>query len=148
MTSPEHEGGRALSPQHPAPETTCRQAADLGQQGSPTALSATTAEECERCARFERFHEQNPHVYALLVSYCREWASATGRRRFGIRAPWERMRWQLAITTTGDAFKLNDHYAPFYARLIAYQEPDLRELFETRRAAEADAWAAGLGGAA
>ena len=96
--------------------------------------SPTTAD------RFERFHRGNPHVYALLVDLTREWKIATDGQKIGLRCVWEQLRWQLAITTTGVDYKLNDHYPPYYARLIAHQEPDLRGLFELRKSPEADAW--------
>lgn len=95
-------------------------------------------------ARFQKFHEDNPHIYTLLVHYCREWAKSSGRRKFGIRAPWERMRWQLSVQTIrpeGEP-KLNDHMTSFYARIIAAQEPDLADLLETRRSI-ADEWIGG-----
>lgn len=80
---------------------------------------------------FERFHAANPEIYDLLVKYARELRAAR-RRRGGIRMIWERMRWDLAIQTQGDSFKLNDHYTSFYARLIMRQEPDLDGFFSTR----------------
>lgn len=93
--------------------------------------------------RFVAFHDANPRVYAELVDLCREFARATGRRKFGVRQPWERLRWNIAVRTTrpeGEP-KLNDWYLPYYARLIDRQETDLAGLFEFRRAPEADAWA-------
>ncbi len=91
--------------------------------------------------RFERFHATNPHIYDLLVGYCRAWAG-TGRVLFGIRAPWERMRWELGVHTDSTDFKLNDHYTSFYARLIVEQEPDLAALLSLRQSVEADEWIA------
>jgi hypothetical protein len=104
--------------------------------------------------RFEAFHEANPIIYMMLVDRCRQWA-ATGRTSFGLRQPWERLRWDLAIHTTGEPYKLNDHHVPYYARMIVACEPDLATMLALRRADEADAWAAerfpemfGTGGAA
>jgi hypothetical protein len=81
--------------------------------------------------RFAAFHDANPHVYAELVRLCREW-QAKGRRRLGVGMLWEVMRWNLALRTTSDDFKLNDHYRSRYARLIMERELDLRGIFETR----------------
>lgn len=81
--------------------------------------------------RFEEFHAENPHVYVFLLRFARE-AKATGKRRIGIRMVWERMRWELMITTRDEAgWKLNDHYTSRYARLLM-DEPGLEELFEIR----------------
>lgn len=85
--------------------------------------------------RFEQFHDDNPRVYAILVRLAREWVQATGRRTLGIKALWERARWEMAITTRGDEFKLNNNYHAFYARKIMAQEPDLAGIFKLRRSA-------------
>jgi hypothetical protein len=93
----------------------------------------TTAE------RFEQFHASNPHVYRHLVRLARLWVGTTGRHKLGIGQLWERLRWDLAIETGDVDYALNNIYRAFYARLIMAQEPDLIDLFETRRSA-ADAW--------
>jgi hypothetical protein len=76
---------------------------------------------------FEEFHKLNPHVYRILVRLARRWLR-TGRQKGSI-----------AMSTTDDEYKLNDHYKAFYARLIMWREPDLDGLFDLR-AAEADVW--------
>lgn len=96
----------------------------------------------EMSARFERFHEENPAVYATLVRLAREWVERTGRHKIGIATLYERVRWEIAITTTDPDFKINDHYRAYYARLIMQQEPDLAGLFDLR-ASEADQWIRG-----
>jgi hypothetical protein len=86
--------------------------------------------------RFEAFHSANPHVYAELRRLALE-AKRNGARKIGIRMLWEVMRWnQRGYLHTDDpnssTFKLNDHYPPFYARLLTTQEPELAGLFELR----------------
>jgi hypothetical protein len=82
---------------------------------------------------FLAFHHANPCVYRELVRRAR-WAAQHGARKLGIRMLWEVLRWDVTFHTVrleGEP-KLNDHWPPFYARLIQAQEPDLRGLFETR----------------
>lgn len=81
--------------------------------------------------RFWAFHEQNPHVYRALVQLARQ-LKAAGRRRFGIGALFERLRFEAALRTWGDEFRLNNNYRSRYARLIMRQEPDLDGFFELR----------------
>lgn len=81
-------------------------------------------------ARFAAFHAENPRVYALLVRFAREVKSRG--RVCGIRLLWERMRWELMVTTVGDDFRLNNVFTSRYARLIMREEPDLAGFFETR----------------
>jgi hypothetical protein len=80
---------------------------------------------------FADFHGANPRVYAALVRLARE-AKARGRKRLGIGMLFERVRWDLAMETAGDEFKVNNSFRSRYARLIAKQEPDLADFFEFR----------------
>lgn len=84
-------------------------------------------------AGFAAFHRDNPKVYAALVRFARE-AKAAGRTRIGIKALIERFRWYTAVEVNGagDGFKINNSWAPFYARLIA-SDSEFRDLFEVRR---------------
>lgn len=82
---------------------------------------------------WERFHADNPHVYARLVALARRWREARPGSRLGIAVLFERLRWDLAMETTGEPLKLNNNYKSLYARLMMDREPDLDGLFETRR---------------
>jgi hypothetical protein len=81
---------------------------------------------------FREFHDANPAVYAELRKLALQ-LRAAGRTRYGIMALLNIVRWQRALKTTDDEFKLNNNFAPFYARLIAEQEPTLRYFFSMRR---------------
>ncbi len=52
----------------------------------------------------------------------------------GIKMLFEALRRSYAMTTADDAadFKLNNNGAPFYARLLCINEPELVGAFETR----------------
>lgn len=82
--------------------------------------------------RFAAFHSANPHVYALLVELARA-AKAAGKQRLGMKALWERCRWELEVATRGDDFRLNNDHTSFYSRLLMGNEPDLAGFFEIRR---------------
>ena len=60
-------------------------------------------------------------------------ARRAGKTRVGIKALWERMRWDFFVTNRNDDFKLNNDFTSRYARLIAQNEPDLVGMFEVRR---------------
>jgi hypothetical protein len=106
---------------------------------STNADPTATPEERAKIRRFEQFHEMNPHVYAHLVQLATEWIDATGKTVCGITLIYNKARWDLAVKTAGDEFELNNDYAPFYARMIMWNEPDLAGLFH-RRASVADKW--------
>jgi hypothetical protein len=82
---------------------------------------------------FARFHAQNPRVYDRLVELCRRWVAKRPGQRLGVKMLFERLRWDLAMETTGEPLKLNNNYTALYAREIMEREPDLADLFETRR---------------
>lgn len=82
---------------------------------------------------FAEFHRENPRVYDVLVRLARS-AHDRGKQRIGIGLLWERMRWELWIETAGaEDYKLNNNFRSRYARLIMDREPDLSDMFETRR---------------
>ncbi len=80
---------------------------------------------------FREFHAENPHVYRLLRDGALELRLA-GWKHFGIAALYEGLRYQRALETTTDDFKLNNDFRALYARLLMEQEPELHGLFETR----------------
>lgn len=82
-------------------------------------------------ARFEEFHRKNPMVYKTMVRMTRQ-AKARGAKRVGMQMIMEVMRWNRLIRTNGDPYKLNNSYAPYYARLIIERNPDLEGIFEMR----------------
>jgi len=111
----------------------------------PEETSPPAARPLTKAARFELFNAENPHVLRLLITQCEQAASADNTR-FGLRQPWESIRWDIRTRTVrlpGDP-KLNDHLVPYYARLIAFLRPDLGELLEFRAAPDADAWIADI----
>lgn len=82
--------------------------------------------------RFELFHRDNPKVYAMLVSLCREVRDRKPLAKIGIAMLWERMRWFFAFEVAGEKeYKLNNDFRSRYARLLM-KEPGLKDLFETR----------------
>jgi hypothetical protein len=80
---------------------------------------------------FLRFHDENPAVYALLVRLAYE-AKDAGMRTLGIKALYERARWDFNLDTTSTSPKLNNNYTSQYARLIMAREPRLDGLFNLR----------------
>jgi hypothetical protein len=82
--------------------------------------------------RFRRFHRANPEVFTLFVRFARE-AKARGKQRFGAKAIWERLRWEMSLQT-GEAPSLNNDYTACYARLAIETYPEeFAGFFETRR---------------
>ena len=71
-------------------------------------------------------------VWRLFVQYACD-AKAAGRQRYSAKAILERIRWHVSIETAGDAFKINNNWAPDLARKLARELPDeFADFFETR----------------
>jgi len=85
---------------------------------------------------WEEFHAANPAVWELFERYAIEAAAKAGRaHRIGARMVWERIRWHVWIETrdpAGQAWRLNDHYVPYYARHFLAAHPELGQVFELR----------------
>lgn len=104
---------------------------------TPTPIAPTVPTNHARGASlpemFAAFHAANPHVYhalrRLAINMVRR-----GQHKIGVKMLFEVLRWQHAMTThdAASAFKLNNNYAPFYARLLMDNEPELNGVFETR----------------
>lgn len=81
---------------------------------------------------FLKFHHDNPHVYRMLVKFARQ-VKDSGRRRYGIKSLFERLRWHMAFEVKSETdFKLNNNYTSRYARLLMENETDLDGVFATR----------------
>jgi hypothetical protein len=81
--------------------------------------------------KFREFHAANPEVYQQLRALALQ-LHRRGRPRYGIGALVEVLRWNRAIQTTDEDYKINHNYKAFYARLLMKQEPELAGFFETR----------------
>lgn len=82
---------------------------------------------------FIEFDRDNPRIYQLLCRFADQ-ALAAGRARLGISLLFERIRWEVYITTaSNDEFKLNNNHRAYYARKWLREHPEHPEFFATRR---------------
>lgn len=81
--------------------------------------------------KFAHFHRLNPHVYSRLRQLALD-LKGRGRNKYGIAGLFEVLRWEHAMTTTDDDFKLNNNYRAYYARLLMANEPELDDFFAIR----------------
>jgi hypothetical protein len=86
--------------------------------------------------RFERFHREHPEVYKELVRLARQKLAARARKgrqlHIGIGNLVEAVRWHEDDDDAPVLPQINNSYRSRYARLMAEQEPDLRDVFEMR----------------
>lgn len=80
---------------------------------------------------FIKFHQNNSHVYQLIIKYTKQvWSS--GHRTFGMGAIFERIRWDYAVSTNAKPFKLNNNYRSRYVKLMERDFPNLKGFFRSR----------------
>lgn len=80
---------------------------------------------------FEKFDAENPQVYERLKRLSMQLV-IKGHKHYGISGLFEVLRWQHAMETTGNEFKLNNNFRAHYARLLMKNEPILAAFFRTR----------------
>jgi|3_EtaG_2_1085321.scaffolds.fasta_scaffold190988_2 hypothetical protein len=82
--------------------------------------------------QFRIYHEKNPEVYLEILDTTRTLKRA-GHNFYGMKSIIEVVRWHRNIKTRGgEEFKINNNYAPFYARMIMAREPELSDFFNIR----------------
>jgi hypothetical protein len=83
--------------------------------------------------RFAQFHNQNQHIYDMLVALTRIMKAKKTMKRWSVYAAYELVRYQWnPHTRTFNEYKLPNEYRPRYARLIMKQEADLDGFFRTK----------------
>jgi len=90
-----------------------------------------TGEDDSINGRFQSFHAANPKVAYMLTQMALQ-LQHNGVKRWGIKALYEALRYQVLIATGKDGFRLNNDYTSRYARLIMDTEPALTGFFSTR----------------
>jgi len=83
--------------------------------------------------KFEEFHRLNPLVADLLEGMANELIKR-GRKKVGIKMLMEVARWSYQMDTDDPSsdFKINNNYAPYYARLLIERHPNWESVFELR----------------
>ena len=109
------------------PDSPTRLTLDLQTLVTPERIVGASIQE-----RFEEFHRSNQWVLTELEKLARQMIDA-GRTRLSIETLVGRIRWDYDLTTTGDPFRVNDHYTSRYVRLMIERNPSWDSVFTTRR---------------
>jgi hypothetical protein len=79
------------------------------------------------------WHLDNPHVWQLFERFALEAIRAGATRTSG----WlivNRIRWETAVITRGDDFKISNDFVALYVRLFQHSHPKYRHMFSTKPA--------------
>jgi hypothetical protein len=85
-------------------------------------------------AKFLDFDAANPHVYTEF-EHCALKLIERGRKHYGAQGVIEHIRYETAIRTVGDEFKINNDFAAYYARMFEARNPQYTGFFSKRRSA-------------
>jgi len=94
--------------------------------------------------RYRLWRDANPRVLALFRHFAEQ--MLVHKRRFGVKALAERVRWEIRTTWEQDAqgFKINNDFPAYIAREFIREDPRFGALIETRIVREGDEDTAGL----
>jgi hypothetical protein len=81
--------------------------------------------------KFKTYDAENPEVWELFKRFTFEVINA-GRKHTSANMIFYRIRYETAVSTVGDRFKVNSAYTASYARKFEEDYPQHRGLFETR----------------
>jgi len=81
--------------------------------------------------RWLEWHRANPHVYELFKSFTFQ-AIDRGHKRLSAWLVVNRIRWETAVETNGEDFKISNNFIAYYARLFMEEHPRYRGFFRTK----------------
>jgi len=111
---------------------------DAELEPEPPAPPAGDGEKPTIDERFDAWLEAQPETYALSRRYAYEALEASladgrRRRRYGIAAIVERVRWHVDVERrSDDPFKVNNDYRSRIVRKLIEEDPRFDDFFETR----------------
>ena len=79
---------------------------------------------------FNAYHKRSPQIYQKLKTLALR-LKRVGASTYGMKALFEILRFN-ALLQSDKKFKLQNNHAPYYARLLMQQEPQLAGFFYTR----------------
>lgn len=78
---------------------------------------------------FQQYHQSNQHIYELYKAIAISLAKQ-GRRYIGSKYIFEEMRFNHSFQTNNDPYKVNNNFAPHYARKFVLEHPQYGNLFK------------------
>jgi hypothetical protein len=85
-----------------------------------------------RKARWWAWHQKNPHIYELFKRFTFE-AIEAGQEQSGAWLIVGRIRWETAVVTRGEDFKISNDFIAYYARHFMAEFPEHRGFFKIKR---------------
>lgn len=86
--------------------------------------------------RFKAYHDENLHIYEYFKRYALR-SIEKGFKHLSAEFIFNVIRWETPITASGEDFKINNDFKPWYSRLFMKDYPQYEGFFR-KRASKAD----------
>jgi hypothetical protein len=77
------------------------------------------------------WHNTNPHIYDLFERFALD-AIELGHKSLSAWLIVNRIRWETAVVTFGDPFKISNNHIAYYARLFMVKHPQHDGFFKVK----------------
>lgn len=81
---------------------------------------------------FQQYHQANPHLYELYKSIALQLIQQN-RRVIGSAHIFQKMRYEYQFKTDGSPFKIDNNFAPMYARKFVLEHLQFGHLFKFKQ---------------
>ncbi len=81
--------------------------------------------------KFKKYDEKNPGVWEKFKELT-FYLIGKGRKHYGAKGVFERMRWYFEFEVKSDGFKLNNNYTSRYVRKFEKEFPEYKDFFFKR----------------
>lgn len=81
---------------------------------------------------FQQYHQANPHLYELYKAIALQLIQQN-RRVIGSAHIFQKMRYEYQFKTDGSPFKIDNNFAPMYARKFVLEHPQFGHLFKFKQ---------------
>lgn len=98
-------------------------------------------QETESFKRFQKYHEENPQIYEFFKRYTLR-SIERGYKHLSAEFIFNVIRWETPIGASGDDFKINNDFKPWYSRLFMKEFPQFQDFFRKRKSKADEAFAA------
>ena len=79
---------------------------------------------------FEQYHNDNPQIYKAFRLFASQ-AKQKGFKNYSAKSLFEIIRWHTPIKS-GEVFKIDNNYAPDYARKMMAENESFKGFFRVR----------------
>jgi len=105
--------------------------AEAAQSGADEYTDKQKANAARKDAKARLFRSLNPDLFAKLEKHALN--ETAHKRRFSVQRWIEEVRWKDHVNRIGESVKINNDFAPIFARMLVTEHPEVRGFIELRK---------------